>query len=176
MIDPVVHITLRVGLALLFAAAAFHKWSDRERFAATLQQYRLLPEWSVRVFATLLMLLEAGLAIALLLPSLCHTASFIAGCLLGIYSAAIAVNLLQGRFEIDCGCLGPNARVSLSWWLVARNGLLLLIAVAIWLPQSGRTLHWLDGLTVLFATATSVFLWAAAHNLPQTRLARRRHA
>jgi hypothetical protein len=50
--------------------------------------------------------------------------AMLAGTLFGVYSVAIAINLMRGRDRIDCGCGGLGQE--LSWFLVGRN--LLLIA------------------------------------------------
>ncbi len=165
MIDPVLNITARTALALLFVLAAAHKWSDRHRFVATFAQYRVVPQGTAPTVAYLVMVCEPVLALGLMQPELYRIAALGVAGLLVAYSGAIAVNLWRGRREIDCGCFGPNDKTTISWWLVARNAALLLVVGATWLPQSTRSLHWVDAITVLAATATLTFLWAASQRL-----------
>lgn len=173
MIDPVLNITARTALALLFVLAAVHKWSDRPRFVATLTQYRIVPQSTAPAAAYLIMVCEPLLALGLMQPALYRVAGLGLAGLLCAYSTAIAVNLWRGRREIDCGCFGPNDKSSLSGWLVLRNAALLVVVATTWLPQSTRPLHWLDVTTVFAATATLAFLWAASqrlvHNWPVLR-------
>ena len=46
---------------------------------------------------------------------------------MAVYGGAVAANLLRGRSWIDCGC---GAGESVSWPMVARNGVLAVAAAA----------------------------------------------
>jgi hypothetical protein len=85
-----------------------------------------------------------------------------------MYGGALAVNLLRGRRQIDCGCGLSGAaggEQPLSWWLVARNVVLALLAVIAGLPQSGRELGFFDALTLAAATLAAVLLYAGSSQL-----------
>lgn len=111
-------------ICLVLARALLHKLTARTEFQATLSEYHLLPVgWSAAV-AILLMVLETLALAAIIAPAYRQAGAILAGGLLGLYSVAIAVNLLRGHASIDCGC--GSAGQQLSWFLVARN--LLLIA------------------------------------------------
>ena len=168
MIDPVIELTLRAALALLFAAAAWHKASDRDRFAASLDAYALLPAPLVAPSALLLPALECVLAAGLLFAPTRQAAAIASVALLTLYTGAIAANLARGRREIDCGCFASSARVPLSRWLVARNLILIGAAGLLVAPVRSRTLVWVDPFTVVAAVLVLWFLWAAAQGLAQT--------
>ena len=174
MIDPVIELSIRLALAFLFAAAAWHKVSDRVRFGAVIDAYDLLPSWLVASAARLLPLVEASIAIGLLYPPSQDGAVIAAVSLFVLYTAAISVNLARGRREIDCGCFAASARVPLSSWLVFRNVVLIVAACALLIPVRTRTLIWVDGLTVAMALTTVSVLWAAGQRLAQTGPALRR--
>jgi hypothetical protein len=158
--DPAVDITLRAALALLFLAASAHKLRDLPRFRATLADYRVLPGGLVTAGAGLVAAAEAGVALALAIPA-GRVAGFAgAAALLVAYGVAIALNLARGRRDLDCGCAGPAVRRPISGWLVARNALLASTAAAGILPVEPRPLVWVDGLTVLCATAALALLYA----------------
>lgn len=168
MIDPVIELSICVALALLFAAAAWHKVSDRLRFGVALRAYDLLPSWLVAPVTWLLPGLEACIAVGLAYPPTRRAAALAAGLLLMLYTVAIAVNLARGRREIDCGCFASSARVPLSRWLVVRNLILVVAAVALVIPIRARTLVWMDGMTVVTTVITLSLLWAAGQRLTQT--------
>ena len=65
MLDPVASLLVRGALALLFAAAAWHKLRSPRRFAAILAAYRLLPHWLVAAAAVLVPFLEVVVAAGL---------------------------------------------------------------------------------------------------------------
>ena len=161
--DPVVDITLRAALAPLFVVAAIHKLADPRRFTATLSEYRLLPGWLAGTASALIVAGELAVAAVLVLdrrPGLAGAAA-----LLGLYAGAIAINLARGRRHIDCGCAGPAARRPISGWLVARNLVLAGIALAGCAPLAPRLLVWIDGFTVVAATAALAACWTASDRL-----------
>ena len=168
MIDPAIELSVRLGLALLFAAAAWHKVSDRVRFVAAVRAYHLLPSWLVSPVARLLPLLEATIALGLAYTPTRQAAAFAAVPLLALYTLAIAVNLARGRREIDCGCFAASARVPLSNWLIVRNAILIGAACLLIMPIRTRTLVWIDALTVVTTLITLSLLWAAGRRLAHT--------
>lgn len=167
--DPVVDIVVRLGLALLLGSAARHKLRDAARFRATLAEHRVLPASMVDGVALVIPGIEAGLACALLVafvvPSF-RVASLVGSALLlAVYAGVLAVNLLRGRRHVDCGCAGPAGRQPISWWLVARNGMLIVAALLAALPLRARGLGALDVGTALLATLAFATLYATAERL-----------
>ena len=90
--------------------------------------------------------------VALLIPAAATLAALSAGTLLCIYIAAIGINLLRGRRNIDCGCGGPAQKQTISEWMIVRNGLLLGLAYIAGCQTLPRPLLWFDWLTVVLAT------------------------
>jgi hypothetical protein len=159
--DPVIDVTLRAALAVLFLVAAGHKLRDPGRFEATLAEYRLLPAALTPAGARLVVAAEAVAAVLLVLPPLRRGGLLAAASLLTIYGAAVAINLARGRRHIDCGCAGPAAHRPISAALVARNGVLAAAALAGLWPVRPRSLLWVDALTVTAATAALAALYVA---------------
>jgi hypothetical protein len=58
-------------------------------------------------------------------------AASLAALLFSLFAIAMAVNLARGRTYIDCGCFQSALRQSIDWRLVARNGGLAAMALAI---------------------------------------------
>jgi len=163
--DPVIDTALRAGLSVLFLAAAVHKLRDLARFRATLAEYHLLSPRLVPLGAIVLVVTELGLAVTLVAPPLRRAALIAAAGLLSIYGGAMAVNLARGRRHIDCGCARPAARRPIGGVLVTRNAVLAAAALGGLLPVSPRSLSWVDGITVLGATATLAALYVAVDRL-----------
>lgn len=168
MIDPLVGRAIATAFALLWLLAAWHKVSAGERFVATLGEYRLLPTALTRPVARVLPMVEAALGLAWLTGLAPGWTAALTAALLGAYALAIAINLARGRVHIDCGCgLGAAAAAdpSLTWWLVARNLVLGIVAMAAVLPLSQRELGLLDWLTLVFALLACVALYAGVSQL-----------
>lgn len=158
--DPILSTLGRVALALLFAGAARHKLRDMARFEAVLGDYQVLPRFAVAIAARAIVAVELILVLALLVPATSEIAALCIAGLLALYSGGIALNLARGRREIDCGCGGP-AEQRLGPGILARNTLLIGIALASALPSIPRSLTWIDGLTLIFGVATIALLWQA---------------
>lgn len=158
--DPLFIFVARTGLAILFAAAAVHKFRDLPRFAAVLEAYRLLPRALVQPVAVALVAVEAALAVGLLVTAAAlHGAALL---LLG-YGLVIAWSILSGNDRIDCGCLGFGAAVpQLRWAMVGRNLLLAGLAVAAAsVVAASRGLIWLDWISLAAALAIAAGLYVS---------------
>ena len=164
--DPVVAVILRAALALLFVAAAAHKLRDGAAFRASLDAYDLLPESVAALAARLLPALELVAAGLLAAPRAAPAGALLAAALLALYAVAMGVNLLRGRRDLDCGCMGPGARGGkIGGALLVRNAVLVMAALACLLPAAPRALAWIDYLTVPFAVAVIAALYAAIERL-----------
>ena len=171
MIDPVLAVSLRCLLAAVFASAAWHKASNPSTFRATLRAYRVLPTRISGFTASLLPGLELAVAVGLLLPT--HRwAAYAALGMLSAYTAAIGINLLRGRRDIDCGCFGPAHRVRLSELLLLRNALLMGAAAVVLAPLAPRPLVWVDILTALSVVTVTGLLWVSFWRLRSLTAAR----
>ena len=162
VLDPTIAVTLRLSLSLLLVTSALHKMRSFVRFRETVLDYRLLPPRLTDIASVGILGAELGVAAALLPPSTAAIGLAGAAGLLGTYGVAIGINLWRGRRHIDCGCVGPALRQSLSEWLVVRNGGLVTLALAGLAPVASRPLGWIDvvtiagGVAVLAATYGSV--------------------
>jgi len=161
--DPVAVGTIVGALALILFAAAWHKLSDPDVFAGALQAYELLPQPAVSVAARILPVLEVALGIAILVPSTRAPALLATAALMLLYAAAMGVNLVRGRSQIDCGCGGETH--PLSWALVGRNGVLAGAALAVAGPTAERSFEWLDGVTLIVGVLAFYALYLMADEL-----------
>jgi uncharacterized membrane protein YphA (DoxX/SURF4 family) len=164
-LDPVFAWVLRTSLAALFATAAIHKMRDPDAFLRTFSEYEILPRRLTAPSAIALVMAELSISVGLLIPLGGYAAELAAVSLLSIYTLAIGLNLLRGRRDIDCGCLGPANRQPLSGWLLLRNGLLVMGGLAICLPMTGRSLHFMDGISLLGGFLTLALLFNAINVL-----------
>jgi len=158
--DPAIDTALRLALALLFLAAAWHKLRDPRGFRVALADYRLLPAATTSAVAALLVTAEVAAAVLLLVATPRAAGPLLGAALLALYAGAVAVNLLRGRRHIDCGCGAGGA--TLTWSLVARNAILLAAALACLTSPRARALGWVDALSVVGTVAALAALYGAA--------------
>jgi len=174
MIDPLLPTAIAYGFAVLLFAAAWHKLSERGRFEAILRDYRLLPEHLVRPLTVLIPVIELTLALGWVTGLSPHLTIVASAALLTSYAFAMTINLVRGRIYIDCGCgFGASAGEGpiLSARLVARNILLIGLALLPLVPTSSRDLGITDFIVVLASVLVAVLLYAGSGQLIQNRTA-----
>lgn len=163
MIDPLIPLVISVSLALMFFMAARHKFSSRPRFQAQLAAYKLVPEPLLPVTARTLPWLEMSLVFLLLIPATRIFAASLAASLLVIYAAAMGINIMRGRSEIDCGC-GDKPQ-TLSLWLLVRNAVLASAALLLVVPVTGRGLYLTDVIFLIVLTAVFAMTYLMVEQL-----------
>lgn len=98
-------ILSRIILAFVFIYAGIEKIADPAGFSDSIDNYKILPLFSVNVFAIILPWIELIAGLFLLFGIKVKENSFIISVLLGIFIIAIIISLLRG-LNIDCGCFG----------------------------------------------------------------------
>jgi hypothetical protein len=165
MLDPALSVLIAVAFAALFAQAAWHKLRGPGEFAAVLEAYALLPRSAVPVFARLLPVAEVTLALGLCVPRYTRAAAIGASALLLVYALAMGVNLTRGRYQLDCGCLGPLRRRRINPWMVRRNVVLAATVALAALPRVARPWSAIDAWTIAAGTLVAAVLYAAIDRL-----------
>lgn len=161
--DPVAVGAVVGALALIVLAAAWHKFTDATAFLSALAAYRLLPMRLVDPAAKGLPVVEAALAVMVLVPATRAPALVALSALFVVYGAAIGINLARGRSHIDCGC-GGDAH-SLTWGLVGRNAVLALLALTAAGGVIDRDFEWLDAVTLVTGVLALYALYLMADEL-----------
>jgi len=164
-LDPALRLTAQLALSLLFVWAASHKLRDVAAFRAAVASYELLPLGWARVGAALLIGAEIAIGAGLWFPAVAVVAVLGAAGLLAVYAGAMALNLARGRRDIACGCGGLAAEQPLRGALVARNGVLIVVALGMLAPTTTRPLTWVDTVTVAAGVAVLTLLYRAVDGL-----------
>ena len=166
--DPILGYVAAASLCVLLLASSLEKIRHFSLFEGAVSAYRLVPELTVRVVAGGFIATELAAALLLLWPSARVLGSVVASALLLVATAAMVINLLRGHTDVACGCGSLKEQsAGLSWWLVLRNALLLIVLSAVWLPisQPERALGWVDGLTFFGATLALLGMYHALNLL-----------
>lgn len=124
-----VAVTITSFLVIVLARAAWHKV---DRFLETVgfaHGYGLVPDgWSGPIVRGL-SVIEALTVLAMLVPGLRQAGGIAAAMLFAGYAGLMALALLQGRRQIDCGCGGVPQIV--SGFTLARNAVLCMLALTV---------------------------------------------
>jgi hypothetical protein len=164
-IDPAIAALVVACTALLFAAAAIHKLRDLRRFDEIFAAYGLLPLAARLRLSRAVPLLEAFVAVGLVLDVSRNAAACVGIVLLFAYAGAITVNLVRGRRELACGCGGPDDRRPIAPWMVWRNILFAIVLFPVMLPPGPRPLELTDMVTIGFGTATCALVYLCLDRL-----------
>ena len=164
-LDPAVNALVIACAALLFAAAAIHKFRDLRRFAEIFTAYGLLPLAVSAPLAPVVPVLETLVAVGLLLDTSRAAAAGAGIVLLLAYAAAIAFNLMRGRRDLACGCGGPDDRRPIAGWMIWRNILIAGLLGSIMLPAAARALDPTDLVTIGGGTAACALVYLCLDRL-----------
>ena len=133
---PHVVLLVRVVLGGIFIAAGIGKVGHANEFAAQIAAFRILPQPVIAPAALALPFLELMLGGYLIVGLFTRASAWIAAALLAAFDIAIASAVLRG-LSVSCGCFGPNDKTVTSWGEVARDAVLVLLAVAVALRPPG---------------------------------------
>jgi putative oxidoreductase len=111
---------LRIGLGILFVAAAWPKLQDPAGFARAVSHYHLLGETASRVLALVLPALELLIGVCLILGVAHAGASLLALALLVVFTGAVAIALARG-LDISCGCFDTEGGQKVGLAKLAEN-------------------------------------------------------
>lgn len=131
------HWLIRISLAALFLWTGAQKLLEPGAFAASIANYRVLPEALVGAAAVGLPVLEMVVGLALLVPAYAQGAAVIVALLLSVFAAAMAQSKLRG-IDLDCGCFGAEQASQVSWLKVTVN--LGLAMLAVWTARARLSL------------------------------------
>jgi len=163
--DPVSVLLASLFLAWLFITAGWHKLREPRHYAGVIDAYDLPLLKGNKALVRSIAALELIVAIALLMIWTRPYAALLAAFMLTIYAAAIGINILRGKRDIDCGCSGPLGRQPLSGWLLWRNVLLVLMALYASSDMSARAISWFDWTVILFGSLLAILLYQVGERL-----------
>jgi hypothetical protein len=168
LLDPVAASALGAVLSVIFLTGAWQKLRDPALFQANVENYRLLPDALAWPAAILLPLWELVAGVLVLFDSTRTAGAVLAIGLLSVVTIAVAINLLRGRTEIDCGCGSLGGHVgdqTLNWGLPARNVVMAVAALLVLREDAARALVWIDYLSVAGGTLGLLGLYVTANQL-----------
>lgn len=97
-------------------------------FSMQVDSYQILPAWAVTPFAHTLPWLELAVGIFLLTGFALRYVAIVATLLLTAFYAAV-IRSYALHLAINCGCFGPNEK--LTAWTLVRDGLFFALGIAL---------------------------------------------
>ncbi|MFJ8516171.1 MauE/DoxX family redox-associated membrane protein [Lysinibacillus xylanilyticus] len=122
-------LVIRNIFALIFLTSSISKIKNYEDHVFSIIEYKIIPTKYVRKYAVIDITLEILLGLAFLIGMYIKYAFVGSTLILAIYTIVISINVIKGRTDIDCGCGGIVGAHKLSWMLVYRNLILIIVLV-----------------------------------------------
>jgi hypothetical protein len=157
--DPLFALTIALLLAALFAGSAVHKLIAWNEWQGVAQNYRLIPPGIGPFMAGLIPCAELLASALLVMPRERPLGGTIAAGLLWLYGSAMAINVLRGRTNIDCGCFGSRLAHGISAWMVVRNAVMGTVALTLCMSVTRRPLSVPEELLAVVLVITIGFLY-----------------
>ncbi len=127
-----VRLFVRLLLGVLLLSVGASKLVHPRQFERDIQDYQVVPS-TLASKSVCSMTLALGIPLAELLAGLGLLSGFwlvpaalLAMSLFIVFCIAITINLVRGRRDLSCHCGGALGNHLISWWLVGRNGLLIV--------------------------------------------------
>lgn len=122
-------VLVRVALGAMLAFTGAAKMTDPVSFGQIVARYGILPPELAPYAASFIPPLELILGLALVIGIRVRAAAALALLLMGIFTAAVSINVFRGQ-SFDCGCfqlhlLGVGLAEKVGPWLILRNCLFL---------------------------------------------------
>jgi len=161
--DPLIYLIICCGFAGLFLSTALKKALSYQAFQATVESYQILPNKLITTASILILVLEFTLSGMWIIANFRPMAAIGSSILLTVYAFAIGINLKRSRSHISCGCSWNEQ--PLSWSLVIRNFIYILLVLATLAPTVARGLNWIDFALGILALTVAVLLNRCADTL-----------
>jgi hypothetical protein len=146
-------------IAVIFIASGGMKLMRPKEFVGIVRDFRVVPDVLTKPIAYALPYIELGVGLCLLLNVYRDAWLTLALLLLAAFTFAITINLVRGRVSISCGCFGSRKQ-ELTWLLVARNLLLVGVAMSGWIGDGELTeVAAAERLAVIFSIGALVTLY-----------------
>ena len=121
----------RVILGFVFVYASIHKIADPESFAKSIENYRILPLFSVNVVSIIVPWIELIVGLFLMFGVFIKASSFIATFLMLFFSLLILVTIIRG-IDISCGCFSSSVSTPVGWQKFTENIILSIISFLVY--------------------------------------------
>lgn len=121
---------VRIILSVIFIYAGMEKISYPAGFSDSINNYKILPLFTVNFLAIILPWIELIAGVLLLFGIRVKENSFIISVLLSIFIIAIVISLIRG-LNIDCGCFGTFSGSKVGIYKLIENSLLLIAGYAL---------------------------------------------
>lgn len=147
---------LLIFLILIFLSSTISKIMHKDKYAVTIRNYGIKHPLLVKFAYFFVVLSESFITFSLILSGVNFYCLLTISLLLSIFSIFIVINLSKGNQNFSCGCGGVLENERLSYWMVLRNAVIILITFVLF--KSEYSINYFTVQTLLSFIIVSVFL------------------
>lgn len=136
-----VYFAIRIFFALLLATSAIGKLANMPGFYQVVDTYQVFPKAFIPFSSWGLVMIELGLALALLAGNFLKTLAAMVFLLHCLYFAWLAIALQRGLDIPNCGCFGVYWARPLTIYTLLEDGFLMLMSWALWQAKHLRSVE-----------------------------------
>lgn len=122
--------TIRIILSLTFIISGIEKISNPEEFAQSIENFRMLPIFSINIFALFFPWLEVITGILLFFGVRIKENSFLITGMLTVFTIGVIAAIFR-NLDIDCGCFGTLHAQKVGLLKVVENLVLIFIGILV---------------------------------------------
>ncbi len=170
MPNPIVESIALTIIAFIFLAGSVRKLTNLGVFEQAIASYELTNDSLTWFLSRFIPILELSAGLLLLIPPMRETGALIALSLLVFVTAAVVINLLRGRTELNCGCGGLEDEQPISWNLVLRNLTLAALVGFSFMGAAHSVFSWVDLVTIYASALAGYGIFAISNQLIANQL------
>lgn len=131
ILSPLLLTVFRVFLGMIFLISSLIKMRDPISFRNNISAYQLISRRWTNFIAYGLIIVEVVLSILLLIGWQSQIVAAFTAILLVIFIVAMGITIRKGKKNLDCGCFGTKYPQKISFKLIFRNFVFLILALVI---------------------------------------------
>ena len=124
----------RVIVGFVFIYASIHKIADPESFAKVIENYQVLPIFSINIVAITIPWIELVVGLFLIFGVLIKASSYIATFLMAFFSILVLLTIIRG-IDISCGCFSSHTANPIGWQKFIENIILFIISLIVYYSE-----------------------------------------
>ena len=137
---PYTNLFCRIVLGGIFIYASWDKILNPQEFARLVDNYLILPQESVNLFAIILPWLELVCGILLVLGLVTGGTSLVIISLLTAFVVALSSVLIRG-IDTNCGCFSNNGTHRINMLFLLRDMILFMMALQVFFYHRNRKIN-----------------------------------
>jgi uncharacterized membrane protein YphA (DoxX/SURF4 family) len=124
----------RIIVGFVFVYASIYKIADPESFAKVIENYQVLPIFSINIVAITIPWIELIVGLFLIFGVLIKASSYITAFLMAFFSILVLLTIIRG-IDISCGCFSSQVANPIGWQKFIENIILFILSLLVYYSE-----------------------------------------